>query len=95
MKAYRKPDRPGRAATYFGAIGAAEAPPVDLDAENPLDPAVRDLPAFARQKVDEVAALGEALRGNMPGPVAQTPSPTGGVNRSRVVPVTFSRRHSS
>ncbi|GGK03839.1 5-methyltetrahydropteroyltriglutamate--homocysteine methyltransferase [Pilimelia anulata] len=36
--------------------------PVDLAAEADLDPAVRDRLAFARQKVDEVVALGRALR---------------------------------
>jgi 5-methyltetrahydropteroyltriglutamate--homocysteine methyltransferase len=36
--------------------------PVDLDAETDLDPLLRARLAFARQKVDEVVALGAALR---------------------------------
>ncbi|TDC55788.1 5-methyltetrahydropteroyltriglutamate--homocysteine S-methyltransferase [Actinomadura sp. KC345] len=40
--------------------------PIDLDAETSLAPDVRGRLAFARQKVDEVVALGRALREDAP-----------------------------
>ncbi|WP_326558110.1 5-methyltetrahydropteroyltriglutamate--homocysteine S-methyltransferase [Micromonospora sp. NBC_01796] len=45
--------------------------PVDLAAESNLDPQLRDRLAFARQKIDEVVALGRALRDG----VAALPAP--------------------
>ena len=54
--------------------------PIDLDAENALDPAVRGRLAFARQKVGEVVALGEALREDAAGPAAQVPASTAGID---------------
>ncbi|NDU72413.1 5-methyltetrahydropteroyltriglutamate--homocysteine S-methyltransferase [Actinomadura sp. DSM 109109] len=54
--------------------------PIDLDAEKTLDPAVRERLAFARQKVGEVVALGQALREDAAGPTAQVPAPTAGID---------------
>ena len=54
--------------------------PIDLDAENALDPAVRGRLAFARQKVGEVVALGEALGEDAAGPAAQVPASTAGID---------------
>ncbi|MEV0396606.1 5-methyltetrahydropteroyltriglutamate--homocysteine S-methyltransferase [Polymorphospora rubra] len=51
--------------------------PVDLTAEPDLDPDLRARLAFARQKVDEVVALGRALRdgvGTLPAPVPPAPA---------------------
>ncbi len=51
--------------------------PVDLDSEPDLDPQLRDRLAFARQKVDEVVALGRALRdgiATLPPPPRPTPA---------------------
>ncbi|WP_329110263.1 5-methyltetrahydropteroyltriglutamate--homocysteine S-methyltransferase [Micromonospora sp. NBC_01699] len=51
--------------------------PVDLAAETGLDPRLRDRLAFARQKVDEVVALGRALRDGiaaLPAPAPATPA---------------------
>lgn len=58
------------AATLLGLADSVEVStscsllhvPVDLDAETDLDPLLRSRLAFARQKVDEVVALGTALR---------------------------------
>jgi 5-methyltetrahydropteroyltriglutamate--homocysteine methyltransferase len=47
--------------------------PVDLAADQDLDPALRERLAFARQKLDEVVALGTALRDG----VAALPTPAG------------------
>ncbi|WP_329092276.1 5-methyltetrahydropteroyltriglutamate--homocysteine S-methyltransferase [Actinomadura citrea] len=54
--------------------------PIDLDAEDALDPAVRGRLAFARQKVGEVVALGEALGEDAAGPAAQVPASTAGID---------------
>ena len=54
--------------------------PIDLDAEDALDPAVRGRLAFARQKVGEVVALGEALCEDAAGPAAQVPASTAGID---------------
>lgn len=51
--------------------------PVDVAAEADLDPHLRDRLAFARQKVDEVVALGTALRdgvANLPAPPPAPPA---------------------
>ncbi|MET0493767.1 MAG: 5-methyltetrahydropteroyltriglutamate--homocysteine S-methyltransferase [Actinoplanes sp.] len=51
--------------------------PVDLDAEHDLDPALRERLAFARQKVDEVVLLGQALRdgvATLPAPLPDPPA---------------------
>ncbi|TDD39009.1 5-methyltetrahydropteroyltriglutamate--homocysteine S-methyltransferase [Actinomadura sp. KC06] len=58
--------------------------PIDLDAEASLDPGVRERLAFARQKVAEVVAVGQALREDVPpsGAVpAEAPAATAGVDR--------------
>ncbi|GGK28850.1 5-methyltetrahydropteroyltriglutamate--homocysteine methyltransferase [Pilimelia terevasa] len=51
--------------------------PVDLDAEVDLDPRLRERLAFARQKVDEVVALGAAVRDGADGlpPAVAAPPP--------------------
>ncbi|XVQ06292.1 5-methyltetrahydropteroyltriglutamate--homocysteine S-methyltransferase [Spirillospora sp. CA-255316] len=54
--------------------------PIDLDAETALDPAVRGRLAFARQKVEEVVALGGALREGAPAPTAEAPAPPAGID---------------
>jgi 5-methyltetrahydropteroyltriglutamate--homocysteine methyltransferase len=54
--------------------------PIDLDAEDALDPAVRGRLAFARQKVGEVVALGETLGEDAAGPAAQVPASTAGID---------------
>ncbi|GAA3941446.1 5-methyltetrahydropteroyltriglutamate--homocysteine S-methyltransferase [Actinomadura viridis] len=54
--------------------------PIDLDAETALDPAVRGRLAFARQKVEEVVALGRAMREGAPAPTAQAASPAAGID---------------
>ncbi|TDD72771.1 5-methyltetrahydropteroyltriglutamate--homocysteine S-methyltransferase [Actinomadura darangshiensis] len=53
--------------------------PIDLDAETTLAPDVRNRLAFARQKVDEVVALGRALREDVP---AEATVPSGGVDQA-------------
>ncbi|GAA2411047.1 5-methyltetrahydropteroyltriglutamate--homocysteine S-methyltransferase [Actinomadura vinacea] len=54
--------------------------PIDLDAETSLEPAVRGRLAFARQKAEEVVALGRALREDAPAPAAQVPAPAAGID---------------
>ncbi|WP_433235994.1 5-methyltetrahydropteroyltriglutamate--homocysteine S-methyltransferase [Actinomadura nitritigenes] len=54
--------------------------PIDLDAENALDPAVRGRLAFARQKVGEVVALGRALREDAPAAAAHGTAPAAGID---------------
>ena len=52
--------------------------PVDLAAETRLDPQLRERLAFARQKVDEVVLLGQALRNGVATlPPAVPPAPAG------------------
>ncbi|WP_396451032.1 5-methyltetrahydropteroyltriglutamate--homocysteine S-methyltransferase [Actinomadura sp.] len=55
--------------------------PLDLDRETALDPRVRGRLAFARQKVDEVVAIGRALREDAPVQEA-APLPEAGVDRA-------------
>ncbi len=69
--------------------------PIDLDAETGLDPAVRERLAFARQKVAEVVALGEALRLEKPPADARTQAPSPDVDdgvRARVATLADARR---
>ncbi|MFI0410567.1 5-methyltetrahydropteroyltriglutamate--homocysteine S-methyltransferase [Actinomadura sp. 3N508] len=49
--------------------------PIDLDAETALDPGVRERLAFARQKVEEVVAIGRTLREDVPAPVEESAPP--------------------
>ncbi|MFF5261725.1 5-methyltetrahydropteroyltriglutamate--homocysteine S-methyltransferase [Actinomadura viridis] len=54
--------------------------PIDLDAETALDPAVRGRLAFARQKVEEVVALGRAMREGAPAPTTGVPPASAGID---------------
>ncbi|WP_131736022.1 5-methyltetrahydropteroyltriglutamate--homocysteine S-methyltransferase [Actinomadura roseirufa] len=53
--------------------------PLDLEAETSLDPSVRERLAFARQKVDEVVALGRALNTDVR-TTPEGPAPSAGID---------------
>lgn len=71
--------------------------PVDLSAETELDPALVSRLAFARQKVDEVVALGAILRGEaaVPAPLDRSPHAGNPSVRARLSALRQSPRHRS